>query len=182
MTRPTNYFAMAQYLQSDATRVIEFKDDGFYCDYEEVSGRQFRVNLETLHFASVADAENGPGTVRDIRSLWDCFSDYQIKAATGNVTDGTGEAGTEQALVVKLEDYETGDLFSLVLRGRDGRAAIGRLCSLFGWHAGNGDAVIRLTIRSRRGFSGYPIKVPELSVVMWDHGCRSSDMDDDIPF
>ena len=55
MDRPTGYFNVARYLQStSAARFVEFKYGGFFCGYEEITGKAFIVNLLTLHVANVA--------------------------------------------------------------------------------------------------------------------------------
>ena len=68
-----------------------------------------------------------------------------------------------------------GALVHLVLQGPDGRAAIGRLCNLYGRHHGMGDAIVKLTMPAIRDAEGYPIKVPELSLVGWEDWFHASE-------
>ena len=183
-----DYFAIAQFLQSAcATRCIEFRDGGFYCEDEEVTGRKFIVDLQKLNFGSVTREENGTVIVREGRSLWDCSPDdrrssHENDAPIGSVSDASGGSGAEQTIVLPLEDYESGALVNFVADSPDGRAAIGRLCNVYGRHCGNSNAIVKLTTCRHRDATGYPIKAPELSVVGWEGCYRSSDMDDDIPF
>ena len=59
------YFAIGQFLQSAcATRCIEFRDGGFYCEDEEVTGRKFIADLQKLKFGSVARDEKGRDVLR----------------------------------------------------------------------------------------------------------------------
>jgi hypothetical protein len=176
------YFAIAQFLQSAcAMRCIEFRDGGFYCEDEEVTGKKFIVDLRKLNFGSVTHEENRTVTVREGRSVWDCSPDHR-KATPGSVSDASGDAGAEQAIILALEDYESGALVNFVADNPDSRAAIGRLCNVYGRRCGNSNAIVKLTTCNHRGATGYPIKAPELSVVDWERCYRSSDMDDDIPF
>jgi hypothetical protein len=60
MPKPANYAAMAQYLQSgSSTRSIEFRDGGFYCEGDEVTGRKYIVNFQNLHFGRVTRMKTG---------------------------------------------------------------------------------------------------------------------------
>ena len=81
-----------------------------------------------------------------------------------------------------LEDHESGALVKFIADSPDGKAAIGRLCNVYGRHRGNSNPIVMLTTCKHRGATGYPIKVPEFSVVGWEGCYRSSDFDDDIPF
>jgi hypothetical protein len=186
MTSSISYFAMAQYLQSATTRYIEFRDGGFFCENEEVTGKKYISDLDKLNFGSVTHEENRIVSVREGRSLRDCFpndrkSSNENNAPFGSISDAGGGSGAEQVIILGLEDYETGALVSLVADSPEGRAAIGRLCNLYGRHSAS-DVIVKLTTCNRRGAKGYLIRAPELSVVGWERCCRSSDMDDDIPF
>ncbi len=182
------YFAIGQFLQSAcATRCIEFRDGGFYCEDEEVTGRKFIADLQKLKFGSVARDENGAVIVREGGSLWDFSPDHRGSrhkndAPVGSVSDASGASGSEQTIVLPLEDHESGALVKFVADSPDGRAAIGRLCNLYGRHCGNSNAIVKLTTCRHRDAKGYPVKAPELSVVGWEGWYPSSDMDDDIPF
>ena len=182
------YFAIAQLLQSAcAKRCIEFRGGDFYCEDEEVTGKKFIVDLRKLNYGSVTHEENRTVTVREDRSLWDCSPDHRKSsnenmAEPGSVSDASGGSGAEQAIILALEDYESGALVNFVADSPDGRAAIGRLCNIYGRHCGNSNAIVKLTTCKHRGATGYPVKAPELSVVDWERCYRSSDMDDDIPF
>jgi hypothetical protein len=185
MNRPTGYFNVARYLQStSAARFVEFKHGGFFCGYEEVTGKKFIINLLTLHFARVTREGNRIVSVSEAGSLWgrspnDLRSVCENVAPAGSLSNGWVDAGAEQALILGLEDYETGAITSLVVQDPDGRAAIGRLCNLCGRRSGYLDGiVVKLIALKQAGPTGYPITVPEFSLV--DHGGRP--VDDDIPF
>jgi hypothetical protein len=189
MDRPTGYFNVARYLQStSAPRFVEFKYGGFFCGYEEVSDKAFIINLLTLHVANVTREGNRIVSIIETGSVWgrspdDLRSICENDAPAGSGTNGQGDAVAERALILGLEDYVTGAIANLVVQGPDGRAAIGRLCNLCGRHPGALDGiVVKLTTLKQTGPTGYPIKVPELSVVA-QKGCyRRAPVDDDIPF
>ena len=182
------YFAIAQFLQSAcAARCIEFRDGGFYCEDEEVTGRKFIADLQKLKFGSVARDENRTLSVSDGRLLLECFPDdrrlgSKNDAPVGSVSDASGASGAVQTVVLPLEDHESGALVKFVADSPDGRAAIGRLCNVYGRHCGNSNAIVKLTTCRHMDAKGYPVKAPELSVVGWEGWYPSSDMDDDIPF
>jgi hypothetical protein len=182
------YFAIARFLQSACTtRCIEFRDSGFYCENAEVTGRKFIVDLRTLNFGSVSREENGTVIVREARSLWDCSQDdfgprHENNKPAGSATGEGGAFSVEQAIVLSLEDHESGALVKLVADNPHGRAAIGRLCNLYGRHRGSSNAIVKLTTCEHRDKRGYSIKVPELSVVGWEGCYHSSEMDEDVPF
>ena len=186
MPKPANYAAMAQYLQSgSSTRSIEFRDGGFFCEGDEVTGRKYIVNFQNLHFGRVTRDENRTAIIREDKSLWDYLKSVnENDVATGGVSDRAGDAGAEQPLILALEDHENGALVHLVLQGPDGRAAIGRLCNLYGRHHGMGDAIVKLNVGNQRRTVGILIKVPELSLVTWEDRFRRAAPvdDDDIPF
>ena len=100
------YFAIAQFLQSAcATRCIEFRDGGFFCEDEEVTGRKFIADLRKLNFGSVTREENGTVIVREGRSLWDCSPDdrgsnHKNDAPVGSASDESGASGAEQTIVL----------------------------------------------------------------------------------
>jgi hypothetical protein len=192
MTISTNCFAIAQFLQSAcATRYIEFKDGGFFCEDEEVTGKKFIADLRKLNFGTVTREENGTVIVREGRSLWDRVPDDRRSrgengATVGIVSDASGASDAEQTIVLPLEDYESGALVNFVADSPDGKAAIGRLCNVYGRHLGNSyggsNPIVKLTTCRRGDAKGHPIRAPEFSVVGWEGCHRSSDFDDDIPF
>jgi hypothetical protein len=119
--------------------------------------------------------------------LWDCSTD-DLKSSNvndapeGNFSDASGGSGAEQTIILALEDCETGAPVCFVADSPDSRAAIGRLCNLYGRRSDNADVIVKLTTCTRRGATGHPIRAPELSVVAWERRYHSSDMDNDIPF
>jgi hypothetical protein len=189
MTKPANYFAIAQFLQSAcATRCIEFKNGGFFCAGEEVTGKKFIVDLQKLSLGSVTREENGTVSVRNGRLLWDCFPDDRRSrnengATVGSVFDNGGSS--PEQIIAMLEDYESGALVNFVADSPDGKAAFGRLCNVYGRHLGSSygssNPIVKLTTCRRGDAKGHPIRAPEFSVVGWEGSYRSS-MDDDIPF
>ena len=207
MNRPTGYFNVARYLQStSAARFVEFKHGGFFCGYEEVTGKKFIINLLTLHFARVTREGNRIVSVSEAGSLWgrspnDLRSVCENVAPAGSLSNGWVDAGAEQALILGLEDYETGERDTdarrrehghLVGSGvaevtfRCGLARAGRRRYLRGTcecrcgrRSGYLDGiVVKLIALKQAGPTGYPITVPEFSLV--DHGGRPLDVD--IPF
>jgi hypothetical protein len=183
-----DHVAIGHFLQSAcATRCIEFRDSGFYCENAEVTGRKFIVDLRKLNFGSVSRDDNGTVIVREGRSLWDCSSDdfgsrHKNSKPAGSAA-GEGESfSVEQAIVLSLEDHESGALVKFVADSPHDRAAIGRLCNVYGRHRGSSNAIVKLTTCEHRDKRGYSIKVPELSVVGWEGCYHSSEMDEDVPF
>jgi hypothetical protein len=192
MTRSTNYFAIARLMQSAcATHCIEFRDGGFFCEDEEVTGKKFIVKIQKLNFGSVTREENGTVIVREGRSLLDYSPDdrgsnHKNDAPVGSASDASGASGAEQTIVLPLEDHESGALVNFVADSPDGKAAIGRLCNVYGRHLGNSygssNPIVKLTTCRRGDAKGHPIRAPEFSVVGWEGCHRSSDFDDDLPF
>jgi len=182
MTRPTNYAAMAQFLQSASSiRLIEFKDGGFFCGDDEVTGREYIVDFRKLHFGRIARDEGGTFVIHEDKSLWD-YSTHELTAINAVATGRAGDTPADRALMLALEDRASGAFFLLVLHGPDGWAAIGRLCNLYRRHPDKGDAIVRLNVAKQKRTVGIAIKIPELSLANWEGCYRYSNADDDIPF
>lgn len=166
---------IARYLQSACpTRCIEFMNGDFYCDGDIVTGRKYIADLRELSLASVTREENKPTTVCVGKSLWDYRleihrspSDNDALSVDGSASDTKGNASAEHAVVLQLEDCETGASTWFVADNPSSRSAIGRLCNIRMRWRDNSVPVVLLQTWKHRDASGYLLKEPELSVVDW---------------
>jgi hypothetical protein len=189
MHRPATLSSIARLLQSPcATRCIEFMGGDFYCDGDVVTGKKYIADLRKLNFGTVFREENKPTTVCVGDSLYDrredrrSPSDNDALSVEVGAPDTKGNVRAEHAVVLELEDYETGELVNFVADSPGSEAAIGRLCNVCARRRDNSVAVVLLSTWKHRNASGFPLKDPDLPVVACEPCYRSHDCDDDIPF